>query len=84
MDYICLAKETISLCFHFLDPTNRKVKKPKIFPCKQFISKKRRFVMSYSNPIMKFFQIQVITVQSTKLQTILLQDDPNPNYQKMF
>jgi hypothetical protein len=40
--------------------------------------------MSYSNPIMKFLQIWVITLQSTKLQTILLLDDPNPNYQKMF
>jgi hypothetical protein len=43
---------------------------------------KTRSIMSYSSPIMKFLLIWIVIVWSTKLQTTLLLDFPNPNYPK--
>jgi len=40
--------------------------------------------MSYKRLIMKFLQIQIITIQSTKFQPTLLLDPPNPNYLEVF
>jgi hypothetical protein len=69
--------------FHFLDLTSRRVRKtPKIFPCKQLISRKNRFIMPYSSPIMKFLQIQIITHRIYKIITHITTRSSKPKLPK--